>query len=901
MSLLRNIATGLRSLVRRNKVNRELDEELSAYLEMAAVEKMKLGMSRKEALRAVRLEQGTLELTREVVRSSSWESVVENCWRDLRFAARMLRKAPGFTLVAMLTLVLGIGGNTAVFSVMNTVLLRYLPLPNPQQLVFLRLPNAPPDGVSSTGDVDRSFSYPVFEALRKEHAVFSDLMAYVPLAVDKVAVRIGEDPEEAEGDMVSGNFFSGLGVSFTRGRGFALEDETAHASVVVLSYSYWTTHFGRSPAAIGQTIYVKGVPFTVIGVTAQGFYGVEPASSTDFWIPLQNRPELTAWDEEPSLDTLYGTPKWWCIQLIGRLVPGVTESQALAKLDPVFQSAALIGLGTPDPKAEKNILAFSSTQGIQGLRDDYQKPIQILLAMVGLVLAIACANVSMLLVARNSTRAREFSVRMALGAGRGRLLRQTLTESFLLVAGGAAFGWMFAISGSQALAAWSGMEIPFVLDSRVLLFTLAISISCAIIFGLAPLRRAVSVPVGVTLKTSNATAYRDQRSSWSGKVVVASQMALCLVLLVGSGLLVRSLRNYQTLPLGLRVDGLLVFGTDPFSVHSDEEKERFYQDLLARLREAPGVESATLISHRLGSGWGWNSVWTIDGVEPQGPFSEIGMSANHVGPDFCHTLGIPILRGRDVTDADTRSAPKVVLVNETFSNRFFPKGDALGHSVGKNKPENTFTVVGVIGDSKYKRVDEKSKPTLYFPFAQNTPIPNMQVELRTHGNPEALIPSVHAVLHGLDPNLPIQKPMTQRAQFDKSYSQARLFARLSIFFGIIAVWLVATGLYGTLAYRVDRRTSEIGVRMALGAQHGQVLWLILRESLLVSGAAILAGVPVAIAGARLMRSMLFGVQPGDMISFLLALFGVILVALAASIIPARRAMQVDPMVALRYQ
>jgi predicted permease len=881
-------------------VNQELDEELGEYLEMAADEKMKQGMSRQDALRAVRLEGGSLDGTKEIVRSGGWESVVDTLWRDLLFAARMLRKSPGFTLVAMLTLALGVGGNTAVFSVMNTVLLRYLPLPNPRQLVFLRLPDGPPDGLSTTGDDDRSFSYPVFEALRKEHAVFSDLMAYVPLAVDKVAVRIGQDPEEAEGDMVSGNFFSGLGVSFTRGRGFALEDETAHASVVVLSYSYWTTRFGRSPSAIGQTIYVKGVPFTVIGVTAQGFYGVEPASSTDFWIPLQSRPELNAWGEEPSLDALYGNPKWWCIQLIGRLVPGVTESQALAKLDPVFQSAAFIGLGTHDPKAKKSILAFTSAQGIQGLRDDYHKPIQILLAMVGLVLAIACANVSMLLVARNATRAREFSLRMALGAGRGRLLRQTLTESFLLVAGGAAFGWMFAISGSQALAAWSGMEIPFVLDSRVLLFTLAISISCAIVFGLAPLRMAVSVPVGVTLKISNATARRDQRSSWLGKVVVASQMALCLILLVGSGLLVRSLRNYQTLPLGLRVDGLLVFGTDPFSLHSDEEKEHFYQNLLARLREAPGVESATLLSHRLGSGWGWNSVWAIDGVMPQAPFSE-SMSANHVGPYFCHTLGIPILRGRDVTDADTRSAPKVVLVNETFSKRFFPKGDALGHSVGKNKPENRLTIVGVIGDSKYKRVDEKSKPTLYFPFAQHTPIPNMQVELRTSGDPDALLPSVRAVLHDLDPNLPIQKPVTQRAQFDESYSQARLFARLSIFFGVIAVLLVATGLYGTLAYRVDRRTSEIGVRMALGAQQGQVLWLILRESLLVSGAATLAGVPVAIAGARLMRSMLFGVQPGDMISFLLALFGVILVALAASIIPARRAMRVDPMVALRYE
>ena len=277
MSLLRNLGSGLRSLFRKEEVNRELDEELGEYLEMAADEKMKQGMSRQDALRAVRLEGGSLDCTKEIVRSGGWESVVDTLWRDVLFAARMLRKNPGFTLVALLTLALGIGGNTAVFSVMNTVLLRNLPLPNPQQLVFLRLPNEQPAGAYSTGDGDTSFSDPVFEALRKELTVFSDLMAYVPLAVGKVAVRIGQEPEEAEGEMVSGNFFSGLGVSFTRGRGFTLEDETAHASIAVLSYSYWSTRFGRSPSAIGQTIYVKGVPFTVIGVTAQGFYGLERA------------------------------------------------------------------------------------------------------------------------------------------------------------------------------------------------------------------------------------------------------------------------------------------------------------------------------------------------------------------------------------------------------------------------------------------------------------------------------------------------------------------------------------------------------------------------------------------------------------------------------------------------
>jgi predicted permease len=728
------------------------------------------------------------------------------------------------------------------------------------------------------------------------------LVAYIPLAVGKVAVRIGQDPEEAEADEVSGNFFTGLGVTIARGRGFTPEDETSHSTVAVLSYAYWAARFGRSPSAVGQTIYVKGVPFTVVGVAAPGFLGLEAGQSTDLWIPLQNRPELNAWSGPYSFASLYGTPTWWCIPLIGRLAPGVTEAQALAKLDPVFQSAALIGLGTPDPKNPKPALAFASAKGIAGVREDYGQPIEILMAMVGLVLVIACANVAMLLVARNTARQREFALRQALGAGDGRLLRQLLTESLLLVSAGALLGWFFAISASQALAAWSGMEVPFTLDTTVLLFTLGVSMVCAIVFGLAPLRTVTSVPAGFGVKSANAAAHRDRRSSWAGKLVVATQMALCLILLVGAGLLVRSLRNYETLPLGFRTDGLLVFGTSPTGAQTDQEKLQFYQMLLSRLRAVPGVESATLLENRLGSGWSNNGIWTIDGAQPQGSFAEVGMRANYVGPNYCHTLGIPVLRGRDLADADGPTAPHAVIVNETFAKRFFPKGDPLGHTIGGDADQgNHYTVVGVAGNSKYTGVDEKPRPMLFFSYAQQKSISDMQVELHTTGDPEALIPSVRGVLRELDPNLPMQKPMTQRAVFEASFAEARLFARLAIFFGLLAALLVATGLYGTLAYRVSRRTSEIGVRMALGAQRSAVLWMILGESLLVTAAGLGVGLPLAIGGAQWMRSMLFGVVPGDVFSFVCAFFGVVVVALVASMIPAHRAASVDPIVALRYE
>jgi predicted permease len=901
MRWLRVLFLRLGGMLHREPRERELAAEMESHLQLHIEDNLRAGMSPAQARREAFMKLGGVEQTKENYRERRGLPVLETLWQDVRYGLRMLWKNPGFTATAILTLALGIGGNTAVFSVMNSVLLQNLPLPHPEQLMYLRLPNEQPSGASNTGDGDTSFSDPVFEQLRKERTAFSDLMAYVPLSIGKVAVRIGEDPEEAEADMVSGNFFTGLGTAFARGRGFTLDDETSHAPLAVLSYTYWTGRFARSPSIVGQTIYVKGFPFTIIGVTASGFYGVEPGASTDFWVPLQNRPELNAWGNPASNSTLYGTPTWWCVRLIGRLAPQVTPSQALANVDSDFQRSALIGLGAPDPKSRKPILALAPAKGIQGLREQYDQPIKILMAMVGLVLVIACANVAMLLVARNSARHREFSMRVALGAGPGRLLRQLLAESLLLVIAGAALGWIFAISASSALAAWSDLEVPFSLDSTVLIFTLVISFACAVVFGLAPLRSAVSVQAGTVVKTSNAAAQRTKKSSWAGKFVVAVQMALCLILLVGAGLLVRSLRNYETLPLGLRTDGLLVFGTSPLTTHSDDEKARFYKILLDRLRVVPGVESATLMGNRLGSGWSDNNEFAIDGVMPTGSFDQIGVRSNDVGPDYFHTLGIPILQGRDILNSDSRTAPHVVVVNETFVKRLLPNGAPLGHTTGGVKPEHRYSIVGVAADSKYTGVDEKPRAMAYIPFAQRSSVSDMQVELHTSGNPEALIPSVREVLHDLDPNLPMQKPMTQRAQFDESFSQPRLFARLSMFFGLIATVLVATGLYGTLAYRVSRRTSEIGVRMALGAQRTTVLWMVLRESLLVSVAGVAVGVPLAMAGAQLMRSMLFGVTPGDSWSFVGALLGVTLVALAASAIPVRRAASVDPIIALRYE
>ncbi|HWY69404.1 MAG TPA: ABC transporter permease [Terriglobales bacterium] len=830
---------------------------------------------------------------------------MDTLMQDLRFGFRQLRRTPAFAVVAILTLALGIGANTAIFSVMNAVLLRALPGSNPDRLVYLHYQDQP-ERTAQTGYDDASISQPVFEQLRQEHRVFSDLMAFVPLSAGKIGIRFGDDLQQGRGDMVSGNFFSGLGVRAAIGRTFSLDDEKNHTQTAVLSYAYWTTRFNRDTQVIGQTLYVKAVPFTIVGVAAPGFTGLERKTAVDVWVPFQNRPDVKPWGASPQEPTsMYGSPDWFFLMMIGRLNPGITEQQALAQINSQYRSIVEQTLGKQTKAENKIELYFTPARGIEGLNSEYKQPLYMLMGMVVLILVIACGNVAMLMIARNASRSREFSVRVALGGSRGQILRQLLIESMVLVSGGALLGWLFAQWATAALASWSELQASLAPDGKVLLFTVAISAVAALLFGLAPLRSATSAPVALALKNSALSSQQDKEKVRSGKLVVALQMSLCLVLLVGAGLLLRTLQNLGRANLGFRASGLLVFGIDPpAGIRGDQQVAQFYTTLLERLKTIPAVESATVMGNRIGAGWSNNTGVHVDGADPTpGKFPAVRW--NPVGPDYFRVLGAQLQLGRDISLADTAASPRVAIVNQTFIDRYLAGRSPLGHQIALetygDKFGEPYSIVGVVPDVKYTAVREKARPMAWVPYTQVPGASTMQVELRAKENPAYLLDDARRIVREFGPDIPLLEPMTQTEQLQESYSSEQLFSRLAVFFGALAAFLVAIGLYGTLAYRVSRRTAEIGVRMALGAQRKQVLWMILRESLVMAVVGIGVGLPLAFAGARLLKSMLFGLSPSDPLTFLLALLGIAGVALISALLPARRASSVDPMVALRYE
>jgi predicted permease len=813
-------------------------------------------------------------------------------FQDVRYALRQLRNNPGFTAVAVITLALGIGANTAIFRVMNAALLRYLPVPNPQQLVYLeRQSGQMPVAAEATGISGFSFNYATFEQLRTMHGVFSDLMAFVPLSADPVSVRFGKEAEEAAGQLVSGNFFSGLGVRAARGHMFTPDDESRHSQSVVLSYNYWTRRFSRDPSIVGQTLYIKSLPFTIVGVATRDFIGVEPdGSATDFWIPFQTASNLRPWGG----GDLYHSPKWWFLMMIGRLRPGVSRQQAIAQLNPQFQRAAYEGIGPPKTDERLPNLSFFATGGIEKLRQTNNTQFAILMSMVGLILVMACLNVAMLLMARNAFRQHDLSLRVALGAGRLRLFRQLLAETFLLTAAGTLLAWILASSTTSVLATWAKIEIPVPLDRVVLGFTLAIAVLITFILGLAPFPRAFGSELPVALKASGVSTILGGRRFRGGHFMVGGQIAASLVLLVGTMLLVRTLRNLQTANLGFRSSGLLVFGvTPPQTLHTRAEDVGFYRALIGQLRTLPDVESVTTMGNRIGSGWMNDTSVKVDGTSPGGSNQIVW---NDAGPDFCHALGIALLEGRDLTDVD--AAAPVAIVNRTFAEHYFNGQNALGHKIQLSGLP-PMTIVGIAADSRYTGVREDPAPTAYVAYSPGSG--TMTIAVRAYRNPLDLLPAVRKVVAGFSPDIALIQPTTMEAQFEDSYSDEQMFARMASLFGLLACLLVATGVFGMLGYKVAERTAEIGLRMALGAQPAQILRAVLQEGLLICAIGVTLGVPFALISVRVLRSKLYHISPFDPVSFVAAICGLVLVAVSAGYLPARRAAKVDPMVALRYE
>jgi predicted permease len=644
---------------------------------------------------------------------------------------------------------------------------------------------------------------------------------------------------------------------------------------------------------VGQTLYIKSIPMMVVGVAAHGFKGIEPATSTDFWIPLQNRPELNAWGTPAGDHTLYGSPNWWCLRMMARLRPSVTPMQAQQAIAGTYTEVVKQTVGTFDPRQWKPLLEFVPARGIGGYNNQYREPIRILMGLVVLVLLIACANVAMMVLARNATRQREFSLRLAIGAGRAAIFHQLLCESLLLVTVGSVLGWIFALSATRMLAVWSGIETGLSPDRSVLLFTLLVSALAALLFGLVPLWSAMRAPVAGVLRATSANATTNMGRVLGGRIVLAGQMAICLVLLMAAGLLLRTLRNYASVNLGMQANELVVFNVSP---QGQADTHVFYRTLLDRLRQLPGVDSVSVAQERPGSGWSNNNDgFPLDGMRKEGEM----LRTNSVGPGFFQTVGVPILAGRDIAESDAQSTQFVVLVNETFVKKYLAGTNPLGHFIGDDKFK--FNIVGVVRDSKYTSVNEEPMAMAYFACMQFPALGPMSIEVRARGHAMALLPELRKAVASLYPNVPVEKPMTQQEQFDASYAQQRMFAAMGGFFGVLSALLVATGLYGTHSFRVNRRATEIGVRMALGASRAQVLAMVMRESLLVLAAGLAVGIPLTILAVRPLKSMLYQMSPFDPVSLALAIATMIVVSGGAALLPARRAASIEPMHALRSE
>jgi predicted permease len=915
------IASFFGNLLRKRTVEQALDDELQSAVELLTQERMKEGLSHPEARRQALIALGGVEQVKEEVRAIRLGRFLEIFAQDLRFGLRTMAKSPGFTAMAVLTIALGIGANTAIFSLFNGVMLESLPVKNPQQLLLFRWDsNKWPPMFHVTGwKADYLFSYPAFGAFRSQQQVFSGIFAFVPLGFNtgNTTVGINGQPTVADGMMVTGKYFSTLGVSPVLGRGITETDENPGAPrVAVISYAYWTRRFARNPSIVGKSLTLNGIPFVIVGVMPRNFYGisvgVEYLWAPDLWVPFDDKANMRPWSTAPGdgTDSVYIARNWLCLNIMARLQDGATKAQAQGALDATFHQFVTAEW---HPAKDSDIPHFTLAEGSQGLpvfQQAFGQSLYMLMVAVALVLLIACANVATLLLARATNRKKEISQRLAIGASRSRLIRQLLTESVLMSILGGLLGLLLADWGTDALLALiaKGNNGTITLnadaDSRVLLFMIVVAVLTGILFGLAPALRASKIDLASAMK-GNTAGISDARDKHRlGQSLIIAQVATSLVLMIGAGLFMRTLVNYENRNFGFDERNLLAFGLDPTRAgYHDARLVSFYSQLLDRIRALPGVRAATLMTYSP-----FSELSNYDSVSVQTMANAPSNSYVYwqpIGPDFFRAMDIPIILGRGILRSDTAASPQVAVVDETFARKFFPGQSPVGHRfsfTGKFDPKDSYEIVGVCRPAELTNPTSSLLPEAYMAYAQDPEgVGEMFFEVRSEGAPASVISELRDAVHQADASLPLIDLKTQAEEMNEALSFPRLFARLTTVFGLLALLLAMIGLYGTMAYAVTRKTHEIGIRMALGANPSNVLSMVIRQGITLTLLGVVIGIVAALGVTQLISSMIFGVTPYDPATFIVVAALLIAVALLACYVPARHAMRVDPMVALRHE
>jgi len=900
MASLRRFVAGLKGLFRGKRLERELDEELQSYLESSVDMKVRSGMTPEDARRAARAELGSVEAVKDQTRDVGWETTIEPLWRDVRYAVRTLRKSPAFAAVVVVTLTLGIGANSAIFSAVNAIMLRALPAERPDELVSVTA--LYPDGTEP-------FSYTAYRRIASDGARLVDAIAASTSRRD--ALTIDGPPEAVDVKWVSGNYFTTLGVPTTVGRPLLISDDPQPPgmAVAVISDTFWARRFGRDPAVVGRTVRLSGAAFVIVGVARRGFASETPGETVDLWMPLSAQPNAPSWIWK-------GHSTTW-LSILARRRQGVSLAQARAGLEPVYERVRdAVAADTDSADFRRSILASrlrvsEASTGVSRLRDNLVTPLMLLMGIVGLVLLVACANVANLMLTRAVTRRREMAMCLALGAGRSRLVRQGTLEALFLAAIGGAGGFLLAIWGTSALSSLLSGVLPVMLDIspdwRVLVFAGAISCATAVLFGFFPSLSATALDPLDVLKSGGGG--RGASRIAFGRTLVTMQIAVSLVLLVAAGLFVRSLIRLKDVDLGFDPNQVMLFRVNPSAGQQPipiEARRQLYRQVLERAMSMPGVDHASASFSGVLSSETWRNVITIEGLaSPDG--RTLRTFANVVTPEYFDVMRIRVLRGRAFTDDDRAQAANVAIVNDAFARQFFGGAVPIGKRVGLCSSESCgpsaarmMDIVGVVEDAKYSNLRQPAPPILYMPFAQVEQRLG-EIQVRTAGDVSAVGSSLYRALADVDRRLTIVGMMTARDRVDASLATPNMVARLSSVFGLLALVLAAVGLSGLVAYMTTQRTQEIGIRIALGAGRREVRRLVLGNTLrpVALGAAV--GIPAALALARLLSGLLYQVDPFDPVVLSLSLGILAAAALVAGYLPARRAVRVDPIKALRVE